>query len=199
MIIFPYFAQPRNMNAGIFIFTILLTGWLLEWIVYQDTGKKTRKEVNKKALLYKLSLAGMFLLAVCASYSLSLLTESSMAYTKTFGLLFFSQGLFLRYWTYYLIKPHFTRTIVPLENRPLYSQGPFRFTRHPFHTGFFFISLGISLYISGNWLSILTTFLFVGSALHYRMAYEENYYQKKYGDIYIYWCKHRFRLLPFLY
>ncbi|WP_264183990.1 methyltransferase family protein [Bacillus shivajii] len=96
-------------------------------------------------------------------------------------------------------KPYFSRTIIPQEDRPLFSRGPYRFTRHPYHSGFFFITLGITMFISGHWLSIVSTFLFIGSALHYRMSLEESYYQKQYGDIYPVWCRHRFRLLPFLY
>ncbi|MFD1639599.1 methyltransferase family protein [Evansella tamaricis] len=185
------------MNIAIIIFLILLSAWLFELVIFEETANK-RKEV-KQELLMKTLITCTFLLSLTGSFLLGKTSGEPMLYTKTIGIIFLIQGLFLRYWTYYLIKPHFTRTIMPLANRPLYSHGPFRFTRHPFHTGFFLITLGINLFISGNWLSILPTFIFVASALHYRMTLEEAYYSEKYGDIYAYWCRHRFRLLPFLY
>ncbi|MDG5788939.1 isoprenylcysteine carboxylmethyltransferase family protein [Evansella sp. AB-P1] len=186
------------MNIAFFIFIVLIAGWLLEWFVYEDTAKK-RKGVKKNNLYIKGLLAIMFLCVILTSYLLSNVTEGTSNIAKMIGLVLITQGLFIRYWTYFITKPYFTRMIIPLENRPLYSDGPFRFTRHPFHTGFFFITLGIGLYISGHWFSIFFSFVFVGTALHYYMSLEENIYTKKYGDIYTYWCRHRFRLLPFLY
>ena len=186
------------MKTAIILFIILLTAWLLEWFIYEETAVK-RKEVGAKALLTKSVLALMFLCAILASYLLNMFSEGPTLISKFFGVMFLIQGLFLRFWTYRLTKQHFTRTIMPIEHRPLYSHGPFRYTRHPFHTGFFLIALGTCLFISGHWLSILFTFVFVGSALHYRMTLEEAVYKEKYGEIYTYWCRHRFRLLPFLY
>lgn len=186
------------MNITFLFFIILLTAWLLEWFVFEETAKK-KKEVSRNTIYVKALLPMMFISAILSSYLLGTVSEEVTFLFRLIGLFILFFGLFIRYWTYFITKPHFTRKMVIIENRPLYSSGPFRFTRHPFHMGFFFITLGICLFISGNMLSILLTFIFVGTALHYRMTLEESFYSKKYGDIYAYWCKHRFRLLPFVY
>lgn len=180
------------------LFTVLMFIWVLEWFVYVESAK-SRKGEKKKALLIKGLVAFMLFCAATASLILHQLAEETTVIAKYTGLVFLAQGLLIRYWTYFLTKPYFSRTIVAIENRPLLSHGPFRFTRHPFHTGFFFIALGICLYLSSHWLSILFAFIFVGSALHYRMSLEESVYTQKYGDIYTYWCRHRCRILPFIY
>ncbi|WP_078594536.1 methyltransferase family protein [Evansella clarkii] len=186
------------MNITVLFFIILIAAWLLEWFVFTESHEK-KKEVWSKAVLLKGLLSFMFLCAVSAGFLISTFFESSSVLCKNIGLFFIGSGLLLRYWTYRFTKPYFTRTIIPSEDQPLYSSGPYRFTRHPFHTGFFLIAAGTCLFISGHWLSLLFTFIFVGSALHYRMSLEEAFFQKKYGDIYVYWCRHRFRLVPFLY
>ncbi|MCD8509599.1 MAG: hypothetical protein LRY73_06750 [Bacillus sp. (in: Bacteria)] len=109
----------------------------MEWFVYIESGK-TRKEENRKAFLIKGLVACMLLCAAFASVMLHQLAEATTVTAKYTGLVFIAQGLLIRYWTYFLTKPYFSRTIVAMENRPLFSHGPFRFTRHPFHTGFFF-------------------------------------------------------------
>ncbi|MFA9559836.1 isoprenylcysteine carboxylmethyltransferase family protein [Evansella sp. AB-rgal1] len=186
------------MNITTLFFIILLTAWLLEWFVFEETAKK-KKEVSKNTIYVKALLPFMFMSAILSSYLLGRFSEEITLWSQMTGVSFIFIGLLLRYWTYFLTKQHFTRKMVIIENRPLYSSGPFRFTRHPFHMGFFFITQGICIYLSGNWLSILITFIFVGTALHYRMTLEESFYSKRYGEIYAYWCKHRFRLLPFVY
>lgn len=180
------------------LFIFLIAAWLLEWLVYVDTANK-RKEGYIKAILIKFIIFVASTFSIFVSLFLRATLGEPMSFTISTGLISIALGLLLRYWTYYMTKPFFTRTINPLEERPLFSNGPYRFTRHPFHTGYFLIVLGICLFISGHWLVVFTTFLFVGSALHYPMTLEETIYYEKYGDIYLYWCKHRFRLLPFIY
>ncbi|SDZ64269.1 Protein-S-isoprenylcysteine O-methyltransferase Ste14 [Evansella caseinilytica] len=180
------------------VFYVLLAAWLMEWVVFKETAT-IGKGGKRKTFYIRVLLGVMFLCAVVSSFMIAKVSGKTYLAVKVTGLLILALGLFLRYWTYRFTKPHFTRTIIPLENRPLYSNGPYRFTRHPFHTGFFLNSLGGCLFISGHWLAVLVTFIFVGTALHYRMAMEESLYSEKYGDIYVYWCRHRFRLLPFLY
>src|SRR5690554_942104 len=180
------------------LFIILIAAWVLEWFVYVDAARKRREGIGK-TLLLNILISISFVFCIFIGFLLRSSVEEPMELTQYMGIIFLSQGLLIRYWTYYLTKPYFSRTIVPLENRPLFSNGPFRFTRHPFHTGFFLNALGVCLFISGHWVTIITSFLFLGSALHYRMTLEENMFYKKYGDIYVYWCKHRFRLVPFIY
>ncbi|WP_157812116.1 methyltransferase family protein [Alteribacter populi] len=139
------------------------------------------------------------ILSLGSAYLLGKSINESMQMAKTSGLFFMLLGLILRYWTYVVTKTYFTRGIHHDEERPLYSHGPFRLHRHPYQTGFFFIVLGVTLFMSGHWLVLIVTFTLLGSALHYRMSLEERILQNRYGEIYEYWCRHRFRIFPFLY
>ncbi|WP_157184215.1 methyltransferase family protein [Evansella cellulosilytica] len=186
------------MNITSILFITLLIAWFVEWFIFQEsTGKE--KEVHNRALLLKGIVAITVLFSIIVSVLLRNVIGQQMSFSSIIGLFLLAQGIVLRYWTYFLIKPYFSRSISNNDVRPLFSHGPFRFSRHPLHSGLFLITLGIGLFLSGHWMSILCTFLLLGSALHYTMIMEESIFKEKYGDIYTYWCRHRYRLVPFLY
>ncbi|MBB5173503.1 methyltransferase family protein [Texcoconibacillus texcoconensis] len=149
-------------------------------------------------LMYNRGLVAMFSISLFCSIFLLHNDAELIGWPKFIGLVFLGTGTFIRYWTYFLTRPYFSKD-TKQQKLPLLSHGPYRFTRHPFHFGFFLLSSGLCLYISGHWFSLFLAFALIGSALHSRMSLEESQFQQHYGDIYQYWCRHRFRLLPFIY
>ncbi|TMW72445.1 methyltransferase family protein [Alteribacter natronophilus] len=179
-----------TITTALFLTGLLL--WGAEWIVFKGSPN-SRGEVLQEYRVARILIAFTFILSVAAAFYLGSRTEEPMSATHSCGLFFLLSGVFLRYWTLWLLRGDREGT------QPLYYHGPFRLHRHPCQAGLFLISSGISLLLSGHWLSLAVTFTLLGSALHYVMAKEENHMRLHYGEIYEYWCRHRFRLFPFIY
>ncbi|WP_280769441.1 methyltransferase family protein [Salipaludibacillus daqingensis] len=180
-------------NHTIFII-ILIFGIIAEGFYYKKRELKRKEEAINIAVLATLILS----LFLC--YLLKEQVSSTTNLVKTIGFFFLIHGLFIRFWTYQIIMAQsHHHSILPLPERPLYSHGPYRYHRHPFHTSIFIITLGCGLFISNHWLAFPLVFLLLGSSLHTVMKQEELFLEKKYGEIYTYWCKRRFRFLPFFY
>ncbi|MBM7096958.1 hypothetical protein JSY36_14575 [Bacillus sp. H-16] len=186
------------MTISTMIFIALLTLWVAEWFIFKESPR-LRKEVLRGSIRVKGLVAFTFVLSLAMAFHLGQLNIEPMWMAKSCGLFFLILGIALRYWTYAVTRTYFSRGLSYDENRPLFSHGPFRLHRHPYQTGFFFMTLGVCLYISGHWFVLLTTFTVLGSALHYRMSLEEEVLKRVYGEIYGYWCRHRFRIFPYLY
>jgi len=180
------------------IFFIVVTLWIIQFFLFKDQQGKEGQESKDSSLPL---LQGAVLLCVIFSLIFSnfytLETESILL--KLLSIYFLIIGIFIRYWAYYIMKDYFTRTIHPHKDRPLISYGPYRFARHPFQVGLFLITLGICLFICDHLVALLIVIPIMGSIFHYRMSLEEQLLSQKYGEIYSGWCRHRFRLFPFLY
>ncbi|WNF36479.1 isoprenylcysteine carboxylmethyltransferase family protein [Bacillaceae bacterium IKA-2] len=184
-------------NDKIIFFTAVAL-WIIQFLLFKDQQRK-EDHANKDSSL--LLLQGGVFLCVFVSILLSNLStlETESTILRQFSILLLGFGIMIRYWAYYVMKDYFTRNIHPHKDRPLLSYGPYRFARHPFHVGIFLITLGLCLFICGHIVAVLIVFPIMGSILHYRMALEEQLLSQKYGEIYSGWCRHRFRLFPFLY
>jgi len=182
------------MNMQTFFIIVLVLGVMTEFYYLNKREVKRKEEIVHVYVIATLilSLLLCFLLKGHASP-----TSSNLA--KTLGSYFLVHGLFIRFWTYQIIMAQSKQFILPFPERPIFSHGPYRYHRHPFHTSLFVITLGFGLFISNHWLAFPVIFILLGSSLHPVMKQEERYLEKKYGQIYTYWCKHRFRLLPFFY
>lgn len=182
------------MKFQTFFIIVLVFGLIAECYYYFKKREVKRKEDNPHIIV-----VATLIISLLLCYLLKGQATPANNLVKTLGVYFIVHGLFIRYWTYQIITAHSKQMILPLPERPLYSHGPYRYHRHPFHTSLFVITLGFGLFISNHWLAFPVTFILLGSSLHPVMKQEERYLENKYGQIYTYWCKHRFRLLPFLY
>jgi protein-S-isoprenylcysteine O-methyltransferase Ste14 len=185
------------MEKDIIIFGIVVGLWIIQFILFKDQLRKEDRTNRDGSLVL---LQACFLLCVIISIIFSrFYTGVESLLLRTISIVLLTMGIFIRYWAYYVMRHYFTRTIHQHKDRPLLSYGPYRFARHPFHVGLFLISLGLCLFICGHIIALLIVFPVFGSILHYRMSLEEQVLSEKYGEIYQSWCRHRFRLFPFLY
>lgn len=170
-------------------FGVLLSLWFLEFFVFKD---QQRKEEQQEKDLSLLLIQGVFVICIAISYLFSSKFQWGPYFLiQEFGLVLMATGILVRYWSYAIMKEYYTRSIHPLKERPLLSHGPYRITRHPFHTGLLLIALGLCLFISHSWLVLTAVFPLMGSVLYYRMTLEEYQLHQKYGDIYLGWRRHR--------
>lgn len=170
-------------------FGVLLSLWFLEFFVFKD---QQRKEEQPEKDISLLLIQGVFVICIAISYFISPKIQwGPQLLIQEFGLFLMANGILIRYWSYTIMKEYYTRSIHPLKERPLLSHGPYRITRHPFHTGLFLITIGLSLFISQSWFVLAAVFPLMGGVLYYRMTLEEQQLHQKYGDIYLGWRRHR--------
>lgn len=186
------------MEKDKIIFFAAVALWIIQFLLFKDQQKKEDHTSKDSSLPL---LQGGVLLCIFVSVLFSNLStlETDSIILSQLSILLLTIGIIIRYWAYYVTKDYFTRTIHPHKDRPLISYGPYRFARHPFHIGIFLITLGLCLFICAHIIAVFIVFPVMGSILHYRMTLEEQLLSQKYGEIYSGWCRHRFRLFPFLY
>ncbi|MGO4888883.1 methyltransferase family protein [Anaerobacillus sp. MEB173] len=166
-----------------------MTFWILEFVLFKDQQRKEEHSQKDVSLLF---IQASIIISVSVSYLFALKFQwGPNLLIKEFGLFSMASGIIFRYWSYSLMKQYYTRSIHSVKVRPLLSHGPYRITRHPFQTGLFLIVIGLSLFISVNWLVLTIVFPVMGAALHYRMNLEEQHLKEIYQDIYIGWRRHR--------
>ncbi|WP_146035963.1 methyltransferase family protein [Salipaludibacillus keqinensis] len=186
------------MNYSNYIVLIAGISVIIEWLYYmkRKDNRKERSKINKRQQIF---VVIAFILSLFLCYLLKGLDPTAVKTVDMVGLLFITHGTLIRGWTYHLIKANRREGSLSSQGFPLLSHGPYRFHRHPFHVGIFLTVVGCGFIISHHWLAFPLIFILLGSALHPVMKEEELQLQIKYGEIYPYWCKRRFRLLPFVY
>lgn len=185
------------MEKDKIIFWITVGLWMLQFFLFKDQLRE-EDQLGKDSSL-PIVQAGFLVCIILSIIFTKFFLINESVFLKQLGILFIVKGITIRYWAYFVMKDYFTRKIYPHKDRPLISSGPYRFARHPFHVGLFLIVLGLSLFLCGHLIAFFIVFPIMGSTLHYRMSLEEQLLRQKYGEIYHGWCRHRFRLLPFLY
>jgi protein-S-isoprenylcysteine O-methyltransferase Ste14 len=85
-------------------------------------------------------------------------------------------------WTFHVLGPNLTDTVVTRRAHTLVSSGPYRFVRHPFYDSAFLLALGGAL-LTANW------FLFAAGGLFFvlvviRTRKEEENLLARFGDAY---------------
>jgi protein-S-isoprenylcysteine O-methyltransferase Ste14 len=114
------------------------------------------------------------------------------------GLGIFWCGIGLRLWSFRALGRYFTFTVQTSADQPVISAGPYRVVRHPSYTGVLLASIGLSVLLFANWLSLVlvTAAVFVG--LGYRIRVEERALLVQLGDSYRRYAASRKRLVPFV-
>ena len=181
------------------LFYLITFLWLGEFLLYPS---RRGEEGYREGQSYYLILLG-----IISSISLSLFTagqgiwvlEGSVGTLAHYaGLLFYSGGIFLRYWGTRTLGRHFTRDVQVLPGQELVSAGPYRHLRHPLYLGLFLLTLGVPLFYR-SLPGIIYALLAMGASLHHRMALEEKVMEDILGEAYREWKKRRYRFIPGLY
>lgn len=104
-------------------------------------------------------------------------------------------GLLLRSYAILTLKNHFTVDLAIQQGHRLIRHGPYRIVRHPSYTGALLCFSGLALSI-GYWGTTLIILIPVISAYIWRITKEEHILTKAFGDVYLEYCSHTYRLVP---
>ena len=106
-------------------------------------------------------------------------------------------GLLLRSYAILTLKNYFTVDLAIQQGHRLIRHGPYRILRHPSYSGALLCFSGLALSI-GYWGTTLIVLVPVISAYSLRITKEEHILRKAFGDVYQEYCRHTYRLVPWI-
>ncbi|PIN91450.1 hypothetical protein COU57_00385 [Candidatus Pacearchaeota archaeon CG10_big_fil_rev_8_21_14_0_10_32_14] len=107
-------------------------------------------------------------------------------------------GFIVRQWSIKILGEFFTPSIKTQEHQKIIMKGPYKYIRHPSYTGLLLEVCGVSLCLS-NWISFTFSFVFLFSALVYRINIEEKLLSKEFGEEYKNYTTKTKKLIPYIY
>jgi protein-S-isoprenylcysteine O-methyltransferase Ste14 len=114
------------------------------------------------------------------------------------GALFIAAGVLLRQRTATSLGRHFTVRVQTSVDHGLVESGPFRVLRHPSYTSLALVALGTALSLRST-LAVAATLLLWLPATLLRIAHEEAFLHRRFGESYARYAEHTWRLLPGIY
>jgi protein-S-isoprenylcysteine O-methyltransferase Ste14 len=111
------------------------------------------------------------------------------------GLVLMGTGVALRHWAVALLGQFFTSDVRVHRGQAVVETGPYRWVRHPSHTGMLITFLGVGL-APGSWAALGALVVLPTIALVYRIRVEERALLDGLGDPYRRFAASRSRLVP---
>ena len=111
------------------------------------------------------------------------------------GVILGSLGLGLRLWAVFTLRDRYTRTLLVQHEHTIERGGPYRWVRHPGYLGSLLVLNGVAL-SSGNWITLLVSFLVTLAAYSYRITVEDEMLVAALGDSYAEYRRNVGALVP---
>ena len=111
------------------------------------------------------------------------------------GIIIVVFGLFLRYWSIYILGKYFRTTVEVEESQKIVQKGPYKWIRHPSYSGIILFCIGYGIAVQ-NWLSLIIAVSLPTIALLYRIKIEEEALIKGLGTEYEVYQKKTKKLSP---
>ncbi len=165
--------------------------------VTRRSGSETVSRDRRSLLILWAVIGGSLLLArVALSYPVGKLPHAHLC--SLLGLILFSAGIGLRWWSIFYLGRFFTVDVAIAQKHELIDSGPYRLIRHPSYTGALMAFFGFGLAL-GNWLALLCLLIPTTGAFLWRMKVEERALTDALGDPYRNYTRRTKRLIPFVY
>jgi protein-S-isoprenylcysteine O-methyltransferase Ste14 len=107
-------------------------------------------------------------------------------------------GIVVRWYAIFTLKRRFTVDVAITADHRLIKEGIYHYVRHPAYAGSLLSFFGLGL-VFANYLSIITIFIPICSALLYRIHVEEKALITNFGDEYINYRASTKRLIPHIF
>ncbi|MDR3595609.1 isoprenylcysteine carboxylmethyltransferase family protein [Clostridium sp.] len=113
------------------------------------------------------------------------------------GIAFMFLGIVFRCWAVWILRKFFSLSVVIESEHKLVKNGPYKYLRHPAYTGSIITLLGIPFSLR-TLTGILLVGIIVAIAYGYRIFVEEKALLKNFGDEYVKYSKHTWRIIPWI-
>lgn len=183
------------------IFRALLVIWgvseLLIWLL-TSSGKHSdsERQFSDKGSVFLIILG--FCFSIYASYAIrenaKLLLPNAFYWV---GALMMAFGIGLRCLSVWTLKSSFTLSVKVKADQSLIRSGPYKYIRNPAYTGSILTLLGFAFVLKALFAP-LAVLAICACAYGYRIFVEERALRNNFGDEYRDYCKHTWRLFPFI-
>jgi protein-S-isoprenylcysteine O-methyltransferase Ste14 len=197
--------RPLPFSAGPIFALIFWAAWaswilpeVIAWRVKRSTDSSKARDQGSLNLIAVLWWIGMAM-----DFSLSLLMPQAAILWKRTSLFFVGiclmlLGIALRWYSVAVLGKYFTFDVAIQSGQVLVEAGPYRYIRHPSHSGALLTLLGFGLAL-GNWAGLAATLSCMGFAYAYRIPVEEAALASALGEAYKQYMRRTWRLVPFLF
>jgi protein-S-isoprenylcysteine O-methyltransferase Ste14 len=193
-----FFLNPARI--GFVIFVILLNGYAS--IRNPEVGKKKdkgKKKVERQhlALILLQVLSISLVLAVPFCDRRKILTISPSDIIRFIGLAFYIIGFITMHLAERYLGKQFSIEVEIQNDHKLFTDGPFRYIRHPRYLGIIIFTIGIALTFN-SWSGLFLVLLII-IVLLWRISDEEKLMRDEFGEKWTAYTKNTNRLIPFIF
>jgi len=147
-------------------------------------------------------LWSVILLCLCAAVIVSIFVPQAgsalLLRLRLPGAVLFGAGMLFRGYAILCLGRFFTVNVAVVADQRLVDSGPYRYLRHPSHTGALLEFFGLGI-IFGNWLSLVVLLLPTWLVFNRRMTIEERALCEALGGEYVDYIARTKRVIPGLY
>jgi protein-S-isoprenylcysteine O-methyltransferase Ste14 len=160
-----------------------------------DEGKFVfRQRVVRILLVLSLYLA-LFFIPFFDRRGVGVLHDGSLI--RWLGLVLSAFGFVLVFWSGLALGRQYSADVTTQKEHHLITSGLYRLIRHPRYLGVIGLSIGVSC-IFRSWIGLVASVVFI-AALIYRIRDEEATMHKEFGMEWEAYCRHSWRLIPYIY
>ena len=186
------------MVAFILAYLILISFFLLEIFIRKgSTAKSIGKTKSDKKSTYLIGLTLSVILFLSIIFNLLKIGTFDNRKVALFGLTIMTLGLIIRIYSMLTLNKYYTRTLTFTAEHELVKKGLYKFIRHPGYLGTILIWCTSGLAMQNKIIFIIAVILtFI--AYYYRIDNEEKMLIEKFGEKYLDYKKHSWRLFPLI-
>jgi protein-S-isoprenylcysteine O-methyltransferase Ste14 len=165
------------------------------------TGSKGKKGklVHRQSIIWVagvlLLFAALMFLSFADRRNVGVIKDGQAA--RWAGLAFFGLGSGLVFWSGVALGRLYSGEVTLQEDHQLITSGLYHYVRHPRYLGAELLVIGLSL-VFRSWIGLIASVAVLG-ALLFRIRDEEALMHKEFEQEWEAYCKHSWRLIPFLY
>ena len=190
----------NSVRVSFVVVVILLNGYAS--IRNPEVGKKKnkgKKKVERQhlALILLQVLSISLVLAVPFCDRRKILTISSSDIMRFIGLAFYIIGFITMHLAERYLGKQFSIEVEIQNDHKLFTDGPFRYIRHPRYLGIIIFTIGIALTFN-SWFGLFLVLLII-MVLLWRISDEEKLMQEEFGDKWAAYKEGTDRLIPFIF
>jgi protein-S-isoprenylcysteine O-methyltransferase Ste14 len=186
------------MDQLILAYLLLLAFFLPEAFIRKSRNAKNSgktKDDKKSTFLVAMALSSVLILSEILN--LLRLGRFRNAWISIAGLALMVTGLVIRSWSMLTLQKFYTRTLHVQEQQQLIKKGPYKHIRHPGYLGTILTWEAAGLAMQ-NFMVLIVAVVLISSAYIYRIQQEEKMLLRKFGDDFLSYKKHSWRLIPFI-
>jgi len=182
----------------IFAYSILIGFFLLETFLRQGTPARSfEKTESDRNSTYLIGLTFFVILILSIILNLLKIGTFRNKWLALSGLIIMGVGLIIRIYSMLTLNKFYTRTLILTDAHELVKTGLYRYIRHPGYFGTILIWCACGLAMQ-NKIIFVAAIILTSIAYYYRIENEEKMMTEKFGQGYLEYKKHSWRLLPFL-